>query len=171
MGKDYYAILGVAKDADDATLKKASSLISVPLCPGYTCFLTDHSSHGLCGGQSKCMATLCQKGKIELITSATALFPHNSLCTQLHTFIHYGLMQWLQAYRKLAVKHHPDKNPDNPQKAAELFKEVGEAYDVLSNKDKRQIYDQYGEEGLKVSKLPLNNFGKAVIAEVQFTTH
>ena len=55
-----------------------------------------------------------------------------------------------QAYRKLAVKHHPDKNPDNPAKAAELFKEVGEAYDVLSHKEKRNIYDQYGEEGLKV---------------------
>lgn len=55
-----------------------------------------------------------------------------------------------QAYRKLAVKHHPDKNPDNPQKAAEQFKEIGEAYDVLSNKEKRELYDQYGEEGLKV---------------------
>ena len=57
----------------------------------------------------------------------------------------------MQAYRKLAIKFHPDKNPDNPNKAAEQFKEVGEAYDVLSDKDKREIYDKYGEDGLKVS--------------------
>ncbi|KAK9812518.1 hypothetical protein WJX73_005505 [Symbiochloris irregularis] len=80
MGKDYYAVLGVNKDADEAALKKA--------------------------------------------------------------------------YRKLAVKHHPDKNPDNPQKAAEQFKEIGEAYDVLSNKEKRELYDQYGEEGLKMGGPP-----------------
>lgn len=68
-----------------------------------------------------------------------------------HTHTHtQGIPLPAQAYRKLAVKHHPDKNPDNPQKAAELFKEVGEAYDVLSNKEKREIYDKYGEDGLKV---------------------
>ena len=56
----------------------------------------------------------------------------------------------VQAYRKLAVKWHPDKNPDNAAEASERFKEVGEAFDVLSDKNKRQIYDMYGEEGLKV---------------------
>ncbi|GBF97350.1 hypothetical protein Rsub_10997 [Raphidocelis subcapitata] len=54
-----------------------------------------------------------------------------------------------KAYRKLAVKHHPDKNPDNQAEAAEKFKEVAEAYDVLSDPQKRQIFDTYGEEGLK----------------------
>jgi len=48
-----------------------------------------------------------------------------------------------KAYRKLAIKYHPDKNP-NDQKAEEKFKEVAEAYDVLSNKEKRQNYDMYG---------------------------
>ena len=57
----------------------------------------------------------------------------------------------MQAYRKLAVKWHPDKNPDRQSEAAEKFKEVGEAYDVLSDQNKRQIYDMYGEEGLKVA--------------------
>lgn len=73
MGKDYYKILGVSKDADDDTLKKA--------------------------------------------------------------------------YRKLALKFHPDKNKSPG--AEEKFKEISEAYDILSNKEKRKIYDQVGEEGLK----------------------
>ena len=42
-----------------------------------------------------------------------------------------------------------DKNPDNKEKAEEIFKLVAEAYEVLSNKEKRAIYDKYGKEGLK----------------------
>lgn len=52
-----------------------------------------------------------------------------------------------KAYRKLALKYHPDKN--KAKDAEEKFKEVAEAYEVLSDKKKRDIYDQYGEEGLK----------------------
>jgi DnaJ-class molecular chaperone len=52
-----------------------------------------------------------------------------------------------KAYRKLALKYHPDKN--HAPGAEEKFKEIGEAYDVLSDPKKRQIYDQLGEEGLK----------------------
>jgi len=48
-----------------------------------------------------------------------------------------------RAYRKLAVKFHPDKNPDDPH-AEEKFKEVGEAYDVLLDGDKRAAYDRFG---------------------------
>ncbi|KAH8550826.1 hypothetical protein BGW37DRAFT_60304 [Umbelopsis sp. PMI_123] len=75
MGKDYYKILGVSKDADDETIKKA--------------------------------------------------------------------------YRKQALKWHPDRNKDNNETSKQKFQEVGEAFEVLSDKDKRTIYDQYGEEGLK----------------------
>ncbi|CAK1362793.1 unnamed protein product [Cercospora beticola] len=52
------------------------------------------------------------------------------------------------AYRKGALKHHPDKNAHDPG-AAEKFKEISHAYEVLSDPQKRQIYDQYGEEGLE----------------------
>ena len=54
-----------------------------------------------------------------------------------------------KAYRRLAVKHHPDRNRDNPKQAEEKFKEVAEAYKVLSDSEKRKIYDQFGHAGLE----------------------
>ncbi|XVF76826.1 hypothetical protein PTKIN_Ptkin13bG0298000 [Pterospermum kingtungense] len=54
-----------------------------------------------------------------------------------------------RAYRKLAMKWHPDKNPNNKREAEAKFKEISEAYDVLSDPQKRAVYDQYGEEGLR----------------------
>lgn len=84
MGKDYYDILGVCRDAEDATIKKA--------------------------------------------------------------------------YRKAAVKWHPDKHSDKNEKdqkeAEEKFKEIAEAYDILSDPEKRQVFDKYGEEGLKAGGPP-----------------
>ncbi len=74
MSQDYYEILGVARDADDSTIKKA--------------------------------------------------------------------------YRKLAMKYHPDRNPDNKE-AEEKFKEIGEAYEVLSDADKRAAYDRMGHDAFK----------------------
>jgi molecular chaperone DnaJ len=53
-----------------------------------------------------------------------------------------------KAYRKMAMKYHPDKNPDDAQ-AEEMFKVVNEAYQVLSDDEKRGIYDRYGKEGLE----------------------
>ena len=52
-----------------------------------------------------------------------------------------------KAYRKLAMKWHPDRNPDNP-KAEEHFKEAKEAYEMLSDAQKRSAYDQYGHAGI-----------------------
>ncbi|GAB4839920.1 hypothetical protein Ancab_020630 [Ancistrocladus abbreviatus] len=55
-----------------------------------------------------------------------------------------------RAYKKLAMRWHPDKHPSNSKQVAESkFKQICEAYDVLSDTQKRQIYDLYGEEGLK----------------------
>uniref|UniRef100_A0A8C6TCF2 J domain-containing protein n=1 Tax=Neogobius melanostomus TaxID=47308 RepID=A0A8C6TCF2_9GOBI len=51
-----------------------------------------------------------------------------------------------KAYRKLALKWHPDKNPDNKEEAEQKFKELAEAYEVLSDKSKRDSYDRYGND-------------------------
>ena len=53
-----------------------------------------------------------------------------------------------KAYRKLAIKYHPDKNPDNKE-AEEKFKEAAEAYSVLSDADKKARYDQFGHAGVE----------------------
>ena len=62
-----------------------------------------------------------------------------------------------KAYRKAALKYHPDKNPGD-KSAEEKFKEAAEAYDVLSNPDKRARYDQFGHEGMSGA----GGFGGAV---------
>lgn len=55
-----------------------------------------------------------------------------------------------RAYRKLAMKYHPDKNPDNKEAEAK-FKEINEAYEILSNSQKRAAYDQFGHAGVDPS--------------------
>ena len=55
-----------------------------------------------------------------------------------------------KAYRKLAMEHHPDRNPNNKE-AEEKFKEAAEAYEVLSNDDKKARYDRFGHEGMRSS--------------------
>jgi len=53
-----------------------------------------------------------------------------------------------KAYKKLALKHHPDKNPDDKEAAEQRFKRISEAYSVLSDAEKRKEYDQFGKAGL-----------------------
>ncbi|XP_074333668.1 uncharacterized protein LOC141671356 isoform X2 [Apium graveolens] len=54
-----------------------------------------------------------------------------------------------KSYKKLAMKWHPDKNRNKQNDAESKFKQINEAYEVLSDPQKRALYDQYGEEGLK----------------------
>uniref|UniRef100_M3YB02 DnaJ homolog subfamily C member 5 n=1 Tax=Mustela putorius furo TaxID=9669 RepID=M3YB02_MUSPF len=56
-----------------------------------------------------------------------------------------------KSYRKLALKYHPDKNPDNPE-AADKFKEINSAHAILTDATKRNIYDKYGSLGLYVAE-------------------
>ncbi|KAJ8602228.1 hypothetical protein CTAYLR_003667 [Chrysophaeum taylorii] len=54
-----------------------------------------------------------------------------------------------KSYKRLAMKWHPDKNPENAEEAAQMFQDIGEAYAVLTDKEKKAIYDQYGYEALR----------------------
>jgi len=68
-----------------------------------------------------------------------------------------------KAYRKLAMKYHPDRNPDNP-KAEEGFKEVKAAYEILSDNQKRAAYDQFGHAGID-SQSGMGGFGAGGFAD------
>ena len=65
-----------------------------------------------------------------------------------------------KAYRKCALEHHPDRNPDD-KKAEDKFKEATEAYQVLADPEKRQIYDQVGHEGLGATGSGFSGFSGA----------
>ena len=57
-----------------------------------------------------------------------------------------------KAYHKLSLKFHPDRNKDNVEEATKCFKVIGEAYAVLSDDEKRRVYDLSGKDGLDPSR-------------------
>ena len=71
-----------------------------------------------------------------------------------------------KAYKKLAVKYHPDKNPGEKELAEENFKKVCEAYEVLSNDEKRKTYDQFGKSGLNQGGMGGGNFSRGQAEEI-----
>ena len=79
------------------------------------------------------MATMAEKRDYYEVLGV----PHNA-----------GEAQLSEAYRKLALQYHPDRNPDD-EEAVVKFKEAAEAFEVLSHKEKRARYDQYGFAGLE----------------------
>ncbi|XP_043604257.1 dnaJ homolog subfamily B member 6-like [Bombus pyrosoma] len=76
-----------------------------------------------------------------------------------------------RAYRRLALRWHPDKNPENLEEANRRFKEISEAYEVLIDERKKSIYDQYGKEGLQTfhaEKRYKNNFNPCFTGPFMF---
>src|SRR3989338_8204672 len=70
-----------------------------------------------------------------------------------------------KAYRRLAMKYHPDRNPDNAE-AEEKFKEATEAYEVLSDTQKKAAYDQYGHAGVDPNAGGGAGFGSGSFSDI-----
>ncbi|MEQ8770611.1 MAG: molecular chaperone DnaJ [Phycisphaerales bacterium] len=70
-----------------------------------------------------------------------------------------------RAYRRLAMKYHPDRNPDDAEAEAK-FKECAEAYEVLSDDSKKKIYDQYGHEGLRGRGAAAHDFSRMNVDDI-----
>src|SRR5271157_409070 len=71
------------------------------------------------------------------------------------------------AYRKLALQHHPDRNPDAKEAAEEKFKEITEAYSVLADGDKRAAYDRFGFAGVSSSAASSPDFSSSIFSDFE----
>jgi len=110
---------------------QCSSLHNAVLLLGLYSFLFTNNSNGLIG------------------TAVAAAAPSKDLYQVLGVDKTCSSAELKKAYRKLALKHHPDKAaPDQREKSERKFKEIAEAYETLNDDEKRKLYDQYGEAGL-----------------------
>lgn len=71
-----------------------------------------------------------------------------------------------RAWRQAALKYHPDRNPNNKEEAERRFKEAAEAYEVLSDPEKRRLYDLYGHQGLKSSGTQVHDFTRMDLRDI-----
>ena len=150
MGKDYYQLLGVAKNADEKKITKAyRKCLEYSLSLSLFCVTLSHSL-----SLSLFLSLLIYKHislDVFLFYKLFVLYlcVFHMIPSDLNTI---RIIHAIHVYLgKLALKWHPDKNPDNKEQATEKFKEISEAYDVLKDPKKRRIYDQHGEAGLKMN--------------------
>ena len=147
-GPDFYELLGVTKVSEHvylspaarclaAFISRARPRLSSPSLPSHSCSKLFYSREPF-----ECYPK--ESRNANGTSESDECLPSHRSPSSAHFSQNASETDIKKGYRKMAVKHHPDKGGDE-----ETFKAVTRAYEVLSDKEKRAIYDQYGEEGLE----------------------
>ncbi|KAK0153665.1 DnaJ subfamily C member 5 [Merluccius polli] len=143
-GDSLYKTLGLQKGATPDQIKKAYRSVGLGLG-------LDPPGSGLSWGlDSHGVRTLMGSG-LSWVWTLMGLDSHGSGLSWVWTLMGPDSHGVRTLMGKLALRHHPDKNPDNPE-AAEKFKEINNANAILNDENKRKIYDEYGSMGLYVAE-------------------